>query len=48
MMLPDLGPYAGDVIAAYGVGLAILVGLISMTWWQARRAKAKLDALEGR
>ena len=46
--MPDLGPYALEVALAYGVSLALLVGLVGMSVTQARRAKRRLDDSEGR
>lgn len=35
--MPDLGRYAAEVLAAYGVSLALILGLV---WWSVRRARA--------
>lgn len=44
--MPDLGKYAATVLGAYGATLALLVGLVVVTWLQARRARARLDEAE--
>ena len=46
--MPDLGPYAMEVALAYGVSLALLVGLLGLSIAQARRAKRRLIDSEGR
>jgi heme exporter protein D len=45
---PDLGPYAAEVLAAYGVTATLLAGIVGLSLWQARRARARLDEAEGR
>ena len=47
-MTPDLGKYAVEVTAAYGVSLLLLVALITWTLLRARRIKAALEDAEGR
>jgi heme exporter protein D len=44
--MPDLGSYAGPVLAAYAVSLAILAGIVGLSLWQARRAKQRLEEAE--
>ena len=46
--MPDLGQYAGEVLLAYGVSIALLVGVVVLSVRQARKAKAALDEAEGR
>lgn len=46
--MPELGKYAGAVIGAWGVTLALLALLILLTWVQSRAARTKLDAIEAR
>ena len=46
--MPELGKYGGAVLGSWGVTLALLAGLILLTWVQSRKAKAKLDAIEAR
>ena len=36
-MMPDLGAYAGTVLAAYGVTVALLAGLVAVSCWRAAR-----------
>jgi len=46
-MTPDLGPYAGTVLGAYGVTLLLLGGLVLVSVLRAgrvRRALARLEA----
>jgi heme exporter protein D len=45
-MMPDLGDYAGAVLGAYASGLVLLSGLVVLSFWQARRAKAALERIE--
>ncbi len=47
-MIPDLGKYAATVLWAYGVSLTLLIALIWLSVWQARRMKRRLDAAEDR
>lgn len=47
-MMPDLDRYAGTVLGAYGVTLALLALLVAWSWWRAvraRRALAEAEAL---
>ncbi len=45
-MMPDLGKYADTVLSAYAVTLLLLVGLVLVSVWRARRVAAELQALE--
>ena len=45
-MMPDLGKYAGTVLAAYGSSLVLLAGLVLLTLRQGRKARAEMDAVE--
>jgi heme exporter protein D len=45
-MIPDLGRYAGTVLAAYGATLAMLALLVAVSWWQSARARRRLAQLE--
>jgi heme exporter protein D len=47
-MMPDLGKYAGTVLAAYGAALVLLVALVALTLWQGARMKRALDEVERR
>ena len=44
----DLGKYAGAVLSAWGVTLALLALVIVMSWLQSRKAKRELEAIEAR
>ncbi len=46
--MPDLGKYAVEVLAAYGVSLTLLVAITVMSWRSSRRQKAALEATEAR
>lgn len=43
----ELGKYAGTVLMAYGVSLALLVGIVAQTIRANARAKAALENHEG-
>ena len=47
-MIPDLGAHAVAVLAAYGISAALVLGIVVLSLVQARRAKRRLDAEEGR
>lgn len=47
-MMPDLGKYAGAVLSAYAVSLALLVVLVLWSLWRAKRVKAALEKVEAR
>lgn len=47
-MIPDLGRYAGTVLAAYGVTLALLAALVGLSLWRAARVARALAARERR
>ena len=44
--MPDLGKYAFEVLAAYGVSLALLAALLITTLRRGRKVRAQLDAVE--
>lgn len=44
--MPDLGKYATEVLLAYGVSIAFLVGMVWASVARARKVKARLDAVE--
>ncbi len=46
--MPDLGQYAGPVLAAYGVGLFLLIGLTVWSLNAAKSSKKQLEELEAR
>ena len=47
-MMPDLGRYAGTVLGAYGVTLALLGLLVALSWLRATQAKRRLGEIEAR
>lgn len=47
-MMPDLGKYASTVLSAYAISLTLLVAIIALSLWRARRMRRKLDAAEAR
>jgi heme exporter protein D len=47
-MMPELGKYAGAVLSSYGVSLALILLLVAVSFWRARRIKAALDLVEKR
>lgn len=47
-MMPELGKYAEAVLSAYGASIALLILLVGVSVWQARRAKAALNDVEKR
>jgi len=44
----ELGKYAGTVLAAYGVTLALVLGLIAVTLWRGARVRRALEEQERR
>jgi heme exporter protein D len=46
--MPDLGNYAAEVLGAYAVTLALLAGIVALSWLQARRSRAALAEAEAR
>jgi heme exporter protein D len=46
--MPALGPHAATVLAAYGVTLALLGGLVAVSLWRAAQVRRALDAVESR
>jgi heme exporter protein D len=47
-MMPDLGKYAGPVLWSYAASIAIILAVVLLTWWQGRRVKRALGAVEAR
>ena len=45
-MMPDLGKYAAEVLAAYGLSLVLMAGLILLSLGKGRRARAELARIE--
>jgi heme exporter protein D len=46
--MPDLGKYAVEVLAAYGVSLALLGGLVVLSFLRSARVRRALDEAETR
>lgn len=46
--MAGLGAYAGTVLAAYGVTLALLAGLVALSSLRARRVRRALARIERR
>ncbi|GGX48349.1 heme exporter protein D [Tateyamaria omphalii] len=46
--MPDLGKYADAVLSAYAVSILLLVGIVVLTLWRGRQARAEMDAVERR
>lgn len=44
--MPDLAPYAFEILMSYGIALGLLATLIGLTIMQARRIKAALERIE--
>ena len=47
-MMPDLGKYAVEVGAAYGVGLGLLLALVLLSLRRARKTQHRLNIAEDR
>ena len=47
-MIPDLGKYATEVLAAYGVSITLLVLIVGVSLRRSRKVRAQLDAVEAR
>ncbi len=44
--MPDLGQYAANVLGAYAVAIALLLGLTGLSIRRARKIKSQLRTLE--
>lgn len=47
-MMPDLGEYATEVVAAYGVSIFLLVVIVGLSLNRSRKVREKLDQVEAR
>lgn len=47
-MMPDLGKYAQAVLSSYAVSIALLVVLVAMSVWRARKTRRELTDIEQR
>lgn len=45
-MIPDLGKYVVEVLAAYGVSISLLVGLVAVSVRRSRKVQVQLAAVE--
>lgn len=46
-MIPDLGRYAFEVLAAWGISLGLLAALVGLSFRRAARIRAELERIEG-
>ncbi|WP_216364877.1 MULTISPECIES: heme exporter protein CcmD [Rhodobacterales] len=46
--MPDLGRYATEVLSAYAGSLALLILVVVVSIWQARRVQRRLNSVEER
>lgn len=46
--MPDLGPYAAEVLTAYGASIVLIGGLVGVSLVRAARLRRRLDAAEDR
>lgn len=46
--MPDLGPYAAEVLTAYAASLALILGLVAHSVVRATRMRRRLEEAEGR
>lgn len=44
----ELGKYAAAVLSSYGASIGMIVVLVGLSLWRARRIKAQLEAVEAR
>lgn len=44
--MPDLGEYAVEVLAAYGVSILLLLAIVAISWRRYVRVRAALEAVE--
>ena len=47
-MIPDLDRYAGTVLGAYALTIALLALLVGVSWWRAARVRRELADTEAR
>lgn len=47
-MMPDLGKYAGAVMASYGVSILLIAALVAVSLWQGARVRRALQDAEAR
>ncbi|WP_342075333.1 heme exporter protein CcmD [Yoonia sp. SS1-5] len=44
--MPDLGQYATEVLSAYAVSIALLAGIVGLSWRRYVRIRAALRKVE--
>ena len=44
----ELGKYAAAVLSSYAASIGMIVVLVGLSLWRARRIKAQLEAVEAR
>ncbi|MFT6076275.1 MAG: heme exporter protein D [Yoonia sp.] len=44
--MPDLGTYAVEVLLAYAVSIALLMGVVGLSWRRYTRVRAALERAE--
>jgi len=44
--MPELGQYAFEVLASYGISLTLIGGLVVLSVWRSRKVKAALQRIE--
>lgn len=47
-MIPDLGKYAVAVLSSYGVTVALILGVVLLSFVQGRKVKRQLAEVEAR
>ena len=46
--MPDLGPYAAEVLTAYGASIVLVAALVALSLARAARIRRRLEEAEGR
>ncbi len=44
--MPDLGDYAIEVLSAYAVSIALLLGIVWLSWRRYAKVRATLEKVE--
>jgi heme exporter protein D len=47
-MMPDLGKYADAVLSSYAVSIILLVAIVWLSLWRARKVKKQLEEIESK
>ncbi len=47
-MIPDLDKYAGTVLGAYAVTIALLAAIVALSFWRAARTRDALARIEAK